>query len=234
MMAEFLFNLLLAPLMDIYAMIFSALPSIAGSGGRVILFSLVVNLLLLPIYRQMEKNSRSGRQLKEKIASEVARMKRHFRGRERYFYIRAVYRQHRYHPISHLLGSADLFLQVLVFATVYQFLSNFPGFVGEPFGRLRDLSQPDQLLWGHNLLPILMTVINAGAVFAYVDDRARRVQALSLSALFLVLLYNSASGLVLYWTMNNLFSLVRTRLQRGWSAQPSIPVRWLNAVRLQQ
>jgi membrane protein insertase Oxa1/YidC/SpoIIIJ len=59
-----------------------------------------------------------------------------------------------------------------------------------------------------------MTAINAASVFSYVDDRSKRMQALALSVLFLVLLYGSGSGLVLYWTTNNLFSLVRNLVQR--------------------
>ncbi|MBR4426786.1 MAG: sulfatase-like hydrolase/transferase, partial [Spirochaetales bacterium] len=36
-----------------------------------------------------------------------------------------------------------------------------------------------------------------------------KVQLYGMAAIFLVLLYNSPSGLVLYWTMNNLFSLLK-------------------------
>ncbi len=35
-----------------------------------------------------------------------------------------------------------------------------------------------------------------------------------LATIFLVLLYESASGLVLYWTVNNLFSLARSMAGR--------------------
>ena len=103
-------------------------------GGRIIVFGVLINLLLMPLYAQMEQRSRDGRELRDRVAREVERMKRHFRGRERYFYIRAVYRQFNYHPISHLLGSADLFVQILVFATVYRFLSTDAGIGGHADG----------------------------------------------------------------------------------------------------
>lgn len=201
--------LFLQPLMLIYASVFAMLPESLGIGGKLIAFSIVINLLLLPVYRQMERAFRLRRTVKGRVAKEVARMKRHFRGRERYFYIRAVYRQHGYHPVSELLSSADLVVQILVFATVYRYLSGLDALVGAAFGPISDLSAPDRLLDGTNLLPLLMTAINAAAVMTYVSDSGRRIQGFALSVIFLVLLYGSASGLVLYWTMNNLFSVLR-------------------------
>lgn len=219
-MLEVLDNLFFQPLMVVYSFVFEMSPDWLGTGGRLIAFSVLLNLALLPLYYQMEQRSRRTRQIKERVAREAARMKKHFRGRERYFYTRAVYRQHRYHPISELLGSADLFVQILVFATVYRYLSGLPALIGAAFGPIADLSRPDGLLGGVNLLPLLMTAINAAAVFTYVSDRSKRLQAWALAAIFLVLLYNSHSGLVLYWTANNLFSLLRNLAQRHLASRP--------------
>jgi membrane protein insertase Oxa1/YidC/SpoIIIJ len=228
-------TLFLQPLMLVYAFVYNLFPTSMSPGSRLIAFSIVLNLALLPIYNQMEKRSRRGRAVKEQVAREVARMKAHFRGRERYFYIRAVYRQYRYHPISELLGSADLFVQILVFATVYRFLSGLPELAGAAFGPIADLSRPDGLLGGVNALPLLMTAINVAAVFSYIEDRGRRIQALALAAIFLALLYASPAGLVLYWTTNNLWSLARNLLKRspvpGWTQRIMRP---LNDVLLQR
>lgn len=183
-------------------------------GLQIIVFSMLLNLALVPLYYQMEQRSKAARAVRERVAREVARMKQHFRGRERYFYIRAVHRNYRYHPISEVLGSGDLLVQIVVFITVFQYLSGLDVLVGQAFGPIADLSRPDGLLAGANLLPFLMTAINAAAVFYYVDDRSKRLQAWLLAAVFLVLLYQSAAALVLYWTANNLFSLVRNLLQR--------------------
>lgn len=231
-MKQVLFSVFVDPLMRIYEAMYSFLPPTIGEGGSIVFFSLLLNLLLMPVYAQMERKSRAGRELRARVATEVARMKRHFRGRELYYYIRAVHRQYGYRPISHLLGSSDLLVQVLVFATVYHFLSGLETLQGARFGPLSDLSRPDGLMFGFNLMPFIMTAINAAAVFAYVDDKSRRLQALALAMLFLVLLYASPAGLVLYWTMNNLFSLIRARLQRRMPATP--PLWNTQLARLQQ
>lgn len=69
---------------------------------------------------------------------------------------------------------------------------------------------------GHslNLLPIVMTLINIVSSAIYLKGLTLRdkLQTYALSLIFLVLLYNSPSGLVLYWTLNNLFALVKNVL----------------------
>jgi membrane protein insertase Oxa1/YidC/SpoIIIJ len=217
-MSRLLNELLFQPLMTIYGFLFGLLPQGTSPGLRLISLSILINLLLMPMYAQMERRSRKTRALRQAVARDVARMKKHFRGRERYFYIRATYRQHGYRPFLDLLDSADLFVQIFVFATVYRFLVALPALTGKSFGPIPDLSQPDGLLGGANLLPFVMTALNAMAAFAYVDDRSKRTQALVLAVLFLVLLYPSPSGIVLYWTTNNLFSLTRNLVSRASNA----------------
>jgi len=215
-MLEALDHLFVEPLMLIYSFVYH-LPERwmqPDAGLQLIFFSVVLNLMLMPLYRQMEQRSAATRAVRQRVASEVARMKRHFRGRERYFYIRAVYRNYRYHPISELLGSADLLVQILVFLTVFRYLSGLEAVVGQSFGPIPDLSRPDGLLGGVHLLPLLMTAINAASAYYYVEERNKRLQAWALAVLFLLLLYRSPAALVLYWTANNLFSLARNLLRR--------------------
>jgi membrane protein insertase Oxa1/YidC/SpoIIIJ len=234
-MLHFLHDLLVLPLMQLYATLFDVPAFWLSVGGRILFFSVVINLILAPLYSQMELRSRAGRAKRAVVAQDVQRMRRFFRGRERYFYIQAVYRQHDFRPLSQLWASGDLLLQIVVFASVFHFLRGLESLQGASFGPLADLSKPAALLGGFNLLPLLMTVINVAAVMAYVEDRARRLQAGALALLFLVLLYASPSGLVLYWTMNNLFSLVRNLLRRQLQDQPPRPYsRQLSELRQQQ
>src|SRR5690606_17359580 len=121
-MLTWLDRLLVQPLALMYGVAFAALPESLGLGIRLMLFGIVVNLVLMPVYSQAEHAARSQRQVRDRVQRDVSRMKRHFRGRERYFYVRAVHRQHGYHPIAGLLGSGDLLLQMLVFFSVLRFI----------------------------------------------------------------------------------------------------------------
>ena len=60
-------------------------------------------------------------------------------------------------PFLDLLNFADLFLQILVFATVYRYLAALPALAGQSFGPIPNLGLPDGLLVGVNLLPFVMT-----------------------------------------------------------------------------
>ncbi len=211
-MWQVLDGMFLQPLMQLYASLFAWLPDGWHVGWRLVAFGIVVNVLLAPVYHQMEQHSRRSRAARDAALAEARRLKRHFRGRERYFYVRTAHRQHGYRPLAAALGSADLFVQILVFATVYRFVSALPDVHGVAFGPIGDLAQPDGLLGGINLLPLVMTGLNALSVIAYSGDRGRRMQGWLLAAVFLVLLYGSPSGLVLYWATNNLFSLLRNLL----------------------
>jgi hypothetical protein len=61
-----------------------------------------------------------------------------------------------------------------------------------------------------------MTLINCTSSAIYTKDFSLKdkIQLYGMAALFLVLLYNSPAGLVLYWTLNNVFSLVKNLLQK--------------------
>ncbi len=206
--------LFLQPLLSIYSYVFEGCLGWIDPGPRLVAFALLINLVLMPVYAQMEARSGGIRARRAAVAADVERMKRHFSGRELYFYVRGVHRQHGYRPIAELLASGDLLLQVAVFATVYAYLSGADVVSGEAFGPIRDLGKPDGLLWGVNAMPFVMTAVNAAAVAAYGGDRSRRLQAIALGLLFLVLLYASPSGLVVYWTANTAFSLARSLASR--------------------
>ena len=82
-----------------------------------------------------------------------------FRGRERYFYIRAVYRQHGYRPLSSCWARRTFRSDVGV---LHRFRISWRA-CDAARSSLRsdaDLIAPDGLLMGMNLLPFVMTAIN--------------------------------------------------------------------------
>lgn len=208
-------NLLIQPWPDLARALFSWLVLLTNSAGFALMaFSLVVTLVTTPLYLQMEAHKAKATAVRAGMQQELARIARYYKGRERYFYTRAVHRQFRYHPIQAVWGAGDLYLQVALFALAYRFLSHEPMLHGESFGLIADLSVADGLLFGVNLLPIVMTLANVASVNVYTPDRRQRHYALLLALAFWILLRNSASGLVLYWTCNNLFSLLRNLIAR--------------------
>jgi YidC/Oxa1 family membrane protein insertase len=186
---------------------------LTGSHGwSIFLLSIFFNLLLMPAYHWAEKIQQKERAVQRRMAAKIAEFKHAFKGQERYMMIRALYRHHRYHPAYSLRSLAPLGIQVPFFIATFGLLSDYKPFVGAGFLFLPDLSRPDRLLLGANLMPLMMTALNLIAVQLYSQQTSssERVQGWIVAGIFLVLLYGSPAGLVLYWTINNLISVVKS------------------------
>ena len=97
----------------------------------------------------------------------------------------------------------------------YSCLSKMPALQGQSFLFIKNMGVPDAVFhigsFPINVLPIAMTIINivAGAIYCKGFPFKEKAQIYGMALIFLVILYNSPAGLVLYWTMNNVFSLIK-------------------------
>jgi YidC/Oxa1 family membrane protein insertase len=189
--------------------------ALTGSYGlAIITLSLAFNLALLPAYHLAEKVQNRERDIQRRMAPKIEEFKFAFKGEERYWMLRALYRQHGYHPVYALRGLLPLAIQIPFFIATFGLLSDYKPLLGQGFMGIEDLGKPDHLLFGVNLMPILMTALNVLAVHFYsrqLPDR-EKLQSYAIALIFLVLLYKSPAGLVLYWTVNNLISVIKSFL----------------------
>ena len=227
---EILRKLVLGPIELLLDALFSfAMQFFHSPGVSIIVLSLAVNLLLLPLYRRADTLQKEERDLTARMQPRIDQIRRSFTGDERFMILKTFYRQNNYKPWHALKGSLSLLLQIPFFIAAYAFLSNLKLLQGVSFGPIRDLSLPDGLLvlgsHSFNLLPILMTAINvvSGIIYTRGMPLKSKIQLYGMALLFLVLLYNSPSGLVFYWTLNNLFSLVKNLLTVNHHRQAPAP-----------
>ena len=213
-MLTFLYTLLIKPLVFMIELIYMGIYRVLLKPGLAIIgLSLVVNFLILPLYRRADALQEAERSKQDSMKHWVDHIKKTFKGDERYMLLQTYYRQQNYHPLYALKSSISLLLQIPFFIGAYLFLSNLTMLKGCSFGPIPDLGSPDGMLTVAgitiNVLPILMTVINlvSGAIYSKGFPLSSKLQQLALTLLFLVLLYDRPAGLVLYWTLNNLFSL---------------------------
>jgi YidC/Oxa1 family membrane protein insertase len=212
-MFDALYLVLIEPIRLVLLLVLEQAHAVTGSWGlAIIALSLVFNLALLPAYHLAEKVQGRERAIQRRMAPKIAEFKWAFQGEERYLMLRALYRQYGYHPVYALRGLLPLAIQIPFFIATYGLLSHYKPIVGEPFLMIPDLGRPDHLLFGINLLPILMTALNMLAVHLYARQlpRRERIQSHVVAVIFLVLLYQSPAGLVLYWTINNLISVFKS------------------------
>ena len=208
--------LILGPIELILDVVFSVSIQITGNAGLSIVFmSLAINLLILPLYTKADAVQRKERDIAAKLKPGIDLIKETFTGDERFMILQTYYRQNHYKPYYVLRNSISLLLQIPFFMAAYHFLSNLQLIQGVPLGPIRNLGAPDGLLtlggMTLNVLPILMTALNliSGAIYTKGFSLKSKIQTYGLALLFFVLLYRSPSGLVLYWTLNNAFSLAK-------------------------
>ena len=219
----FLYSLVILPLESVIETLFYFSDRNFGLfdyGGAIIFVSLSVNLLILPIYNAADARQLGERELRKRIDRGVTHIKATFSGDERFLMLSEYYRQNHYSPLSTLRSSLSILIQIPFFIAAYHFLSNCEDLVGESFFFIQDLSLPDGILRfaGRrvNVLPLLMTLTNvlSGAVYSRNAPLREKIQIYALALLFLLLLYNSPSGIVFYWLFNNLFSLCKNIAQK--------------------
>ncbi len=244
-LGHILYQFIIGPLEVIFeAVYYYADLFLEHAGWAIASLSLAINLLLLPLYMRADKIQAEERAAEKKMEKWVAHIKKTFKGDERFMMLQTYYRQNGYKPIYSLKGSLPLLLEIPFFIAAYHFLSNLDALKGASFGPIADLSRPDGLLTVGSLtvhvLPVLMTLINliSAAVYTKGAPLKDKLQTLILALAFLVLLYPSPSGLVLYWTLNNVFSLGKNIVlallaRRKKEAVPkAVPERSKNAGRL--
>ena len=214
-MINFLYTIIIYPIVFIIEFVFVfALELFKETGFAIICVSGVISVFCLPLYMIAEKWQTVERNLQKIFAPKIAKINAVFKGDERYMILSTFYRQNHYHPIYALRGSFGLLFQVPFFIAAYYYLSNLELLNGLSFLFIKDLSSPDALIpaaGGINLLPILMTLINCISAVVYTKglDIKDKIQVYGITLIFFILLYNSPSALVIYWTFNNVFSLLK-------------------------
>ena len=210
---------LLAPLRLLFELVFGFVyESLGEAGWAIILLSLVMNLILLPFYRQTDKIQAEAADKERSLQKGVRHIRKTFSGEERMMMLQTYYRQNNYKQTDALRGSMALLLEIPFFIAAYQFLSGLTLFDGASFGPISNLAVSDGLLqigsWQLNALPLLMTLFNVLSAIVYTRQSTLRtkIQLYAMAGFFLIFLYNSPSALLLYWTLNNLISLIKNLL----------------------
>ena len=143
-----------------------------------------------------------------------------------------LYKKHNVNPLS---GCLPMLVQMPVFFGFFTMIRTAIELRGAHFLWVPDLSKPDTLFmipgidFPFNLLPLLM----GGAMLwqAHLTppspgmDASQQKIMRYMPLIFLVFLYNFSAGMALYWTVNNLLTILQTKLTRNLKdpAAPTTP-----------
>lgn len=184
--------------------------------AAIIILTLIIKSILWPIQnkstqsmRKMSLLSPKMTELREKYKDNPQKMNEE---------LMKLYKDYGINPFS---GCLPLFIQIPIFFGFYSMLGVAIELRNASFFWIHDLSQPDTIgyFMGFpiNLLPIIMsvTMIWQIAITPKTGDKMQTRIFYIMPVVFLAFCYNFASALALYWTTQNIFSIVQLYLTRN-------------------
>lgn len=197
----------------------------------ILLLSLTVKLLMAPLIMVAERWQAEVNRTRSLLEPELAEVSRHYKGEEAHRRTLAVYQKHRVSHFYTLKSLAGFLIQIPVFIAAFDMLGENFRLSSEGFLWIADLAMPDQaaalpfalpFFGAHlNLLPFVMTALTVLAARWQEDvslapalRHGQRRRLYGMAGAFLVLLYTFPAGMVLYWTANNLWHVLRVSWER--------------------
>jgi len=195
-------------ILDFYVLLFSS------TGVSILLLSFTFALLLLPLQRIAHRMERRIGDKKKSVDAEVQVLKDELKGEKLFLATEKIYQRSGYHPIQSVGLGASFFVMLPVLVSAILLFAGSDALADKSFLFIADLSRPDALLGPVNVLPLLMSAITIiDAKLRFKDDRKSQYRFFFIALLLLIIVYNLAAGLVLYWTGSNIMSLIMSRVQ---------------------
>jgi|GEM_PF-730619 len=208
-----IFQILLWPFTTLITKVFEFSFFLTGNYGiSLILVSFFITLITAPLYILADKWKAEELTLKNKMAHSLQSINTHYTGSKKFYLTKTLQKIWGYTGLHSFKTSFGLILQIPFFFGAYEALTHYTGYQGVGFLFLQDLSKADSLFFGFSLMPFIMTLVNilSAAYYSRSFSWHKNKSLYIMAAVFLVLLYKSPSALLVYWTMNNVFSILKT------------------------
>jgi len=181
-------------------------------GLAILALTTIIKLSLWPIQnkanrsmRQMAALSPKMQELREKYKDDPTRMNQE---------VMKLYKQYGINPVG---GCLPMMIQIPIFFGLFKMLGQAVELRNAKFLWVKDLSQPDTIAhlpvlgWPVNIIPLCMaaTQIWLMAMTPKTGDPTQRRIAMFMPLIFLFICYNFAAALALYYTAQNLFSILQ-------------------------
>jgi YidC/Oxa1 family membrane protein insertase len=197
---------------------------IPNYGIAIIILTLLVRLVLLPLtilpLTMAQTKSMSGMQEHQPAIKEI---KAKYRGNPQKANqeVMAYYKEKGVNPMGGMMGCVPMLLQFPVFIALFNVLGRALELKEAPFFLwISDLSRPDVLIaaiqipWlfpaGITILPALMAITMYFQTKMTITDPNQKAMVYMMPVMMFFLSASFPSGLVLYWTVSNIFTIGQT------------------------
>jgi YidC/Oxa1 family membrane protein insertase len=184
-------------------------------GWSIVIMTICIKTLFWPL---SAKASRSQKRM-AKIQGPMAELKEKYKDNPQKLQQETlkVFKENKVNPVA---GCLPMLIQMPIFLGLFYMLRSASELRHESFLWVSDLSMPDTLMYvaGYplNILPLLMGItmffqMRMMPVSPTADPAQQKIFKF-LPFIFLVFLYNFSSGLVLYWTVQNLLTILQQKI----------------------
>ncbi len=174
-------------------------------GWVLVIFGVAVRLILWPINQRAMRTSLQMQQIQPEI--QAAQAKHKGDAQKTQAEIMKVYADHGLNPLSSLTGCLPMFIPLPVFFALFFVFQNTIEFRGVPFLWLPDISLKDP----YYILPIIVAatafLVSWIGLRSTPDNPQARLMTYLIPGIMLVFFINFASGLNLYYAVQNIASL---------------------------
>lgn len=184
-------------------------------GWSIVIMTICIKTLFWPL---SAKASRSQKRM-AKIQGPMAELKEKYKDNPQKLQQETlkVFKEHQVNPVA---GCLPMLVQMPIFLGLFYMLRSASELRHESFLWVSDLSMPDTLTYiagfPVNILPLIMGLtmffqMRMMPVSPTADPAQQKIFKF-LPFIFLVFLYNFSSGLVLYWTVQNLLTILQQKI----------------------
>lgn len=185
----------------------------------IIVLTIIIRSLMWPLQNKATQSMKNiaalqpkMNELKEKYSDDPTRQQQE---------VMKLYKQYNINPV---MGCLPMLIQIPIFIGFYNMLGRAVELRNQPFlGWVHDLSQPDTVghLFGSASLPInILPLMMAATMFISMrlqpksGDAVQQKVMMFMPMIFVMFCYRYASALALYWTVQNIFSIVQSYVTR--------------------
>jgi len=223
-------KLMLRAMNGLHSLVAPIVPAVLGAYAMaLVLMTIIIKLLFWPLtqkstqsMKRMQALAPETKKIQEKYKDDPMKAQRK---------VMELWKEHKVSPMS---GCWPMMIQLPIFFALFRMIPNAIELRGAQFLWACDLSKPDTiflipgLMFPLNPLPLIMglTMLIQARMQPPSPgmDPAQQAMLKYMPLIFMVFLYGQPAGLTLYWTVQNLLTILQTKLTKAKEGPAPAPV----------